>query len=362
MRVLHIFLDESMNLEHAIALCAAGADFGGFKPVAACLAGSASALRLEEAGVAVVPLPGRKTWYPGVWRRLAQARRTYNFSLVHTHDATAARLGAKCRAAWTEVRWAHTWWAPPLLKAPKELVKFKAADILAVLSRESARHLEAAGAEPSRLRVVPGGIGPSACPARVESDEARLKFAALGPLVPDSGQEILLEALALFKAANPDVVWELRLVGEGPLFDDFLRRIKVAGIAEHMAFLGPQRACDILPQCDILIAPDVRGEHGCEAVKQAWAAGLPVVCSDLPVHGEMVQNNVNGLIVPRHDAEALADRLRELKIDPALRQRLTQGGRESFKDYTFERMVETYACLYEELAADSGTGQNGQEA
>ena len=152
------------------------------------------------------------------------------------------------------------------------------------------------------------------------------------------------------------------MVGEGPLFDGILRRAGAAGIAERMALLGPQRACDILPQCDILVAPDLREEHGCEAVKQAWAAGLPVVCSDLPVHAEMVQDGVNGLIVPRNDAKALADRLGELKDDPGLRSRIAQGGRESLENYTLGRMVETYARLYAGLASGAGTGQSDQEA
>ena len=363
MQVLHIFLDGGIAAEQAIALCAAGSQMGRFASVAACPAGSPLARRLAEMGLPVVPLSGTRTWYPGVWRRLAQAQANYNFSIVHTHDDLAVALGQKCRKAWPNVRWAHTWWArPPAFKRAKELAKFSLADMLIGLNQEAVGHLTAVGFELARLRAVPQGIDSSVYPAWAAGDASRIRFAAMGPLNSDSGREILLDALALFKTANPKLAWELRLAGDGPLFDSLLRRATVAGIAEHMALLGPQRACDILSQCDILVAPDLRGEHGCEAIKQAWAAGLAVLCSDLPVHGEMVQDGVNGLIAPAGDAQALAGRLSELKNDLELRSRLARGGRERLKDYTLERMVETYAGLYLQLASGAGAGQSGQEA
>ena len=234
--------------------------------------------------------------------------------------------------------------------------------------------LEAAGFATERLQVIPLGIDPVQCrqrPARGQaSDQAnglagsadRLKIAALGPLTVDSGHAALLEALVLFSAAHPNLAWELRLAGEGPLFEDMLRQAGAAGIGERMAFLGPQRPCDVLPQCDILIAADLRGENGCEAIKQAWAAGLPVLCSDLPVHGELVRHGENGMLAPREDATALAGHLSELWANVGLRDKLAQGGRESLENYTLERMAGAYARLYEGLVSAPGAEQNNEEA
>jgi glycosyltransferase involved in cell wall biosynthesis len=362
MQVLHILFDESTDFERAVTLCTAGPGSGQFKPVAACLEGSALARQLAAAGVPMLLLPGVKSWHPGVWRRLNQARRTYNFSIVHTHDVLAAGLGLKCRQTWKGARWAHTWWTAPLFKRAKDADKFRAVDRLVVLNREAAKHLAAAGMELSRLRVIPGGIDPLVYQPRPAVAATSVKFAALGPLITDSGQDILVEALALFKAANPNLVWELRQAGEGPLFDDILRQAGVVDIVGSMALLGVQRPCNVLPQCDILVAPDVQGENGCEAVKQAWAAGLPVICSDLPVHAEMVRNGYSGRIVPRQDAAALADALSELWADLKLRNRLAQGGKESLKGYTLERMVEMYAGLYEELVTGARIEQADKQA
>lgn len=386
MRVLHIFLDDDLDAARRgltsfypdaarrglTALCLAGAADRPdvFTPVVACLENSPLAGELEEAGVTVLPLSGISTWRPGVWSRLNKARRIHNFAMVHTHDLLAARLGAKCRLAWPQIRWAHTCWTPPAPNRPKSLEKLRPADMLVTLNQEGLRRLEDAGFEAARLQVIPSGIDPAHCGQRPSSDQAsnqavdpdRLKIAALGPLTADSGHAILLEALAQFNAAHPNLAWELRLAGGGPLFEDILRQAGVAGIGERMAFLGPQRPCDVLPQCDMLIAGDLRGENGCEAIKQAWAAGLPVLCSDLPVHAEMVRHRENGLLAPREDAEALAGRLSELWSDAALRSRLARGGRESLENYTQERMAGAYTRLYEALVSAPGTGQTRQEA
>ena len=352
MHILHIIFDDRLDLAPVLALCAAHGDaVGAPKPVAACLEGSPLAGLLAEAGVAVLPLPGVKAWYPGVWRRIARAHRTYNFSIVHSHDALAARLAAKCRKVWAKARWAHTWWARPVFKQAKELERFKPADSLTALNHEAARYLETVGADSRRLTVIPAGIDPAGYALHAAPEEAGINIAALGPLIADSGQEILLAALVLLKTAHPELTWELRLAGEGPLFDKLLRQADVAGIAEHMGLLGSQQACDLLAHCDMLVAPDVRGEHGCKAIKQAWAAGLPVICSDLPVHQEMVNNEHNGLLVPRHNSEALAARLAELALNPQLRHNLAQAGRQSLKKYTVKTMVETYTKLYTQLAA-----------
>ncbi len=372
MRILHIFLDENLAAARRglVDLCLAGIKSRGksgaksdaFAPVVACLENSPLVNLLEEAGVTVLPLSGTGTWRPGVWGRLNKARRIHDFSVVHTHDNLAARLGVKCRQTWPEVRWAHTCWTPPAPGNAKDLEKLRTADMLVVLNQEGVRHLEAAGFAADVLRIIPPGIDPASCPPRGESDPERMKIAALGPLITDSGHAVLLDALALFKAAHPELAWELRLAGEGPLFEQILRQAGAAGIGEHMAFLGPQRPCDVLPHCDMLVAADLRGENGCEAIKWAWAAGLPVICSDLPVHGEMIRDGENARIVPRDDAAALAEILAELRDAPALRAKLSQGGRASLENYTLERMVESYVLAYKDIADAANTGQDGREA
>jgi glycosyltransferase involved in cell wall biosynthesis len=61
---------------------------------------------------------------------------------------------------------------------------------------------------------------------------------------------------------------------------------------------------------------------------EAMSAGVPVVASRLSGIPELVEDEVNGLLVPSRDAAALAEALRRLHEDPLLRRTLGLNGRE----------------------------------
>lgn len=355
MRVLHIFLGDGADAAQRglAALCLGQAGGGVCEPVAACPKDSPLAEELTAAGVKVLPLPTGRLRNFWARRSIVAAHREQPFSIIHTHEDQGARLGAKCREAIAPARWLHSWWTPQLPGRPKAFNRFRPADALTVLSRETAKRLMAQNFPEESVWTVPLGIDPALCPPRLARDEGRIHFAAVGPLLADSGYEWFLEALAGFKAALPEISWELRLVGEGALFDSILRRAESLSVSEQMAFLGAQSACDILPQCDILIAPNLDGENGCAAIKEAWGTGLPVLCSDLPVHLEMARDRESALIAPRGDIVALSAHLQELVLDRDLRVRLVKGGKVALEEYTLERMLAAYARLYEQLAADA---------
>jgi len=61
---------------------------------------------------------------------------------------------------------------------------------------------------------------------------------------------------------------------------------------------------------------------------EAGACARPLVATDVPGCREIVQDGVNGFLVPVRDAEALAEALGKLIGDPALRQEMGRRGRE----------------------------------
>ncbi len=363
MHILHILLDSSSEIagRGLINLCTASLKAGEYIPVAACPGRSALADELRTRGVEVLPLPGKHTWLPGVWRRLTQADRIYNFAAVHTHDIGAARLGERCYKAWGTVRWLHNWWVPPIFVKSKGLAKFHLVDMFVDMSRETAAYLKEQGFSGWRIRVIPTGIDLDSYPPRAIKQDDRLIFAAVGPLIMDSGFDVLLEGLARLKAARPEQAWELRLVGTGSMFAQILQQARDLGISEHMAFLGPQKSSDILPFCDIMLVPNRRGENGCTAIKEAWAVGLPVVCTDLGVHREMVEDRNNGLLVPLGNAEALFDAIMALLEDKRLAESLSAAGRESVQNYSQESVGQAYLNLYRRLLPPANAASRFEE-
>ena len=68
-------------------------------------------------------------------------------------------------------------------------------------------------------------------------------------------------------------------------------------------------------------------EGFCNAVMEAQAMSLPVVCTDAGGLPENVEHEVSGFVVPRREPQPLAERLALLARNPALRQQMGQAGR-----------------------------------
>jgi colanic acid/amylovoran biosynthesis glycosyltransferase len=83
---------------------------------------------------------------------------------------------------------------------------------------------------------------------------------------------------------------------------------------------------------DVLLHAAV-SEGFCNAVMEAQAMKLPVVCSDADGLGENVVHGETGYVVPRRDPQSLAERLAELGREPNLRERMGAAGRQRVRTH-----------------------------
>ncbi|GEL94972.1 glycosyltransferase [Cellulomonas composti] len=183
-----------------------------------------------------------------------------------------------------------------------------------------------------RTRVVPNGVpGPPAgpVPARVAADDD-LRLVLVGRLSPRKGTDVAVEAVGLLVREGLDV--RLRLAGSTfdgyEWFEDELRtRIDALGLADRVTLLGfvhPPWA--ELAGADVALVPSRVEPFGNTAV-EAMLAGRAVVASAAQGLLEVVHDERTGLLVAPGDAAALADALRRLHEDRALRARLAAAGR-----------------------------------
>lgn len=105
----------------------------------------------------------------------------------------------------------------------------------------------------------------------------------------------------------------------------------------------------LLAQSHIVCLPSYR-EGLPKALLEAAASGRAIVATDVPGCREAVRHGVNGLLVPARDAAALADALRRLITDPALRREFGQRGREmAEKEFSVEKITAETLALYRKL-------------
>ena len=74
-----------------------------------------------------------------------------------------------------------------------------------------------------------------------------------------------------------------------------------------------------LESADLLVAPSLGGESFGMVLTEGFAAGTPVVASDIAGYRDVVHDGEDGVLVPRGDPTALAETLRDLALDPARR-------------------------------------------
>lgn len=86
------------------------------------------------------------------------------------------------------------------------------------------------------------------------------------------------------------------------------------------------------------------------AVLEAMASGLPVVCTDAGGMREAVRDGIDGFVVPVRDVEAMAEALVTLARDPELRCRMGSAARQRvLEEFTLERQTREWRALYEGL-------------
>jgi colanic acid/amylovoran biosynthesis glycosyltransferase len=161
-----------------------------------------------------------------------------------------------------------------------------------------------------------------------------LRVLCVGTLHEVKGQAHLVEACRLLADAGVDVA--CRLVGDGPDRAALARRIAAVGLQARVELAGARTRPQVVAElaaADVLAAPSVPTRAGKRegipvVLMEAMSCGVAVVASDLSGIPELVEDGVSGLLVAPGDARALADALRRLHDDPALRSRLGRAGRE----------------------------------
>lgn len=173
---------------------------------------------------------------------------------------------------------------------------------------------------------------------------------AVGNVNPLKGYDDLVEALAGLQ--NLDTPW--RMVVAGAILDtaeDYYRalkaRIKSHGMEARFHFLG---AVDDVPAvlsgCDIFVMSS-QSESGPMVLLEAMAAGKPPVASDVGLVGEVVENDVTGLIVPPRDSTALAVALKKMITDAAFREAVSGRTRAAItRQYTVAGAAEAHHRVY----------------
>ncbi len=177
-----------------------------------------------------------------------------------------------------------------------------------------------------------------------------LRILSVGRLEWKKGYEYSLQAVRLL--LDRGYPCEYRILGGGNYLEAITFARHQMGLEATVKLLGaqPQRAVkEQMAWADVLLHAAV-SEGFCNAVIEAQAMQLPVVCSDADGLRENIVDGVTGFIVPRRDPRALADKLEQLAGDPGLRQRMGRAGRKRvLRCFQLDDQITAFEQLYREL-------------
>ncbi len=120
-----------------------------------------------------------------------------------------------------------------------------------------------------------------------------------------------------------------------------------AGV-EFRGALDPAEALPLLARARALVVPSVNYEGSPRAILEAFAAGVPVLASDIGGLPELVHDDVNGLLAPPADPSSWQAGVQRL-LDPAESLRLGGGALASWRAaYSPDRGLESLVGAYTE--------------
>jgi glycosyltransferase involved in cell wall biosynthesis len=316
--------------------------------------------RAREAGLETAPLRMRSPWDLRAIARLAHLIRGEGVSIVHTHSSVDGWLGGlAARAARVPVvRTRHV--SIPVRRGFNP-VYTRLADRVVTSGDAIRRIIVGAGVPAGRVVAIPAGVELETLPFRAgaggAAQDLRLSPPVIGSVAMfrgSKGHAHLLEAFAAVLAVHPRAT--LLLVGDGIRRSWVEGLAREAGLADHVIFTGFRADVPaLLAMMDCFVLASTRTEGVPQSLLQAFAAGVPVVASDIGGVPEVVADGVTGLLAESGSARALAAGIARVLEDAPAAARRAEAARALVEErFSHATSIGRLLQLYGELLGAPG--------
>jgi phosphatidyl-myo-inositol dimannoside synthase len=217
----------------------------------------------------------------------------------------------------------------------------RAANVCIAISAYTASLVQATGAHPTEMLLIPPGVDipadrtPLPCERPTMLTVARLNNSY-------KGHDVLIAALSQIRAEVPDVQWIV--IGDGPLRGELEARARARGVAETIRFLGwvsDEERNAWLRRAHVFVMPSrlpgggLAGEGFGIVFMEASSFGKPVVAGNVGGALDAVADGETGLLVDPMNPAAVASAVSELLLDRERAQRLGRAGAQRAREFAW---------------------------
>jgi glycosyltransferase involved in cell wall biosynthesis len=297
----------------------------------------------------------------GIWQLwLLLHREKFDAVITFTHDSNViglplawlagvpVRIGTHLGTIRDMPRWRE--------KLHSILVNLGIIQVLIAASTRTRDNAIQEGVSPGRIEIIFNGISPFQL-NETDRINTRQKLGlhrddffllAVGRLVYEKGHEFLIDAAPRALQSFPNLT--VGICGNGPLLGQLEAQISSLGLEKNVKLLGQWgNVRELLAAADGFVLPS-RWEGLPLALLEAMMAGLPVIATRVQGVEEVIENGVQGFLVPLENPEELSKAILQLLDNPAQRDamgsaassRITQG-------YTTDLVCEKYLRVIQRL-------------
>lgn len=243
---------------------------------------------------------------------------------------------------------------------------FAEADLFIAACQHFADLVIEMGCDPARVIVIGSPIDTArfSPPQVPPAPDTSLRIGAVGRLVEKKGFDDLIEAMALLR--DRGIAARLQIIGEGPMrptLEGLIRQHDLADTVTLQGAAAPESVRALMHGLDLFVTPSKRAASGDEdgivnSLKEAMATGLPVIGTRHGGIPEVIEDGVNGLLVPERAPDVLAEAIAQIAATPAeARSEMGRAGwRKVVSDYAGPAIAARTVAAYVKVAQSDEPG------
>ena len=202
--------------------------------------------------------------------------------------------------------------------------------------------------------VIPNPINDE-CVADYVAENREKRIIAVGRLSSEKNHQLLIEGFATIAQRFPK--HRVEIYGKGPLQEKLQKRIDELGMSDKIFLMGTRSNLmkELHDSC-LFVMPS-NNEGFPNALIEAMASGIPVICTDFPtgIAREVIQDGENGFVIPVMDKDALIDRMIRILSQPELQKLFGKNARMIRDQFNIDKITNKWETVFD-IAINLNTG------